>query len=112
MMTLNAKTTGYVAIQQNTQGNFNWGSYLPAIQIGDVVRPGMAIVQIPDLKNWEITARIGELDRGHLAAGQKPQVDVVALPGRPFNGTLKRIGGPTRPPWDRRFEGNIPAGAP
>ena len=26
-MTLKAKTSGYVAVQQNTQGNFNWGSY-------------------------------------------------------------------------------------
>ena len=66
-MTLKAKTSGYVAIQQNTQGNFNWGSYLPALQIGDNVRAGMAVAQIPDLKNWEVTARIGELDRGHLS---------------------------------------------
>ena len=52
------------------EGNFRWGSYLPALQIGDTVRAGMAVAQIPDLKNWEATARIGELDRGHLAVGQ------------------------------------------
>src|SRR5205085_1111386 len=68
-MTLKAKTSGYVAVQQNTQGNFNWGSYLPAIQVGDNIRAGMAVAQIPDLRNWEVTARIGELDRGHLAVG-------------------------------------------
>jgi len=31
----------------------------------------MAIAEIPDLHNWAITATIGELDRGHLALGQK-----------------------------------------
>jgi multidrug efflux pump subunit AcrA (membrane-fusion protein) len=103
-MTLKAKTTGYVARQQNTQGNFNWGSYLPTLQVGDNARPGMAVAQIPDLKNWEITARIGELDRGHLTVGQKAGVEVVALPGRTFTGTIKVIGGTTGPPWDRRFE--------
>ncbi len=30
-MTLKAKTSGYVAIQQNTQGNFNWGSLLACV---------------------------------------------------------------------------------
>jgi multidrug efflux pump subunit AcrA (membrane-fusion protein) len=75
-MTLRAKTTGYVNIQQNTNGNFMyWGMQLPVLQVGDTVRAGMAVAQIPDLKNWEVTARVGELDRGHLAAGQKVQVE-------------------------------------
>lgn len=103
-MTLRAGTTGYVARQQNTQGNFQWGSYLPALQVGDNVRPGMPVAQIPDLRNWEIVARIGELDRGHLAVGQQAEISVVALPGRKFNGSIRNIGGTTGPPWDRRFE--------
>jgi multidrug efflux pump subunit AcrA (membrane-fusion protein) len=107
MMTLKAKTSGYVAREQNTQGNFNWGSYLPAIQVGDSIRAGMGVAQIPDLRNWEVTARIGELDRGHLAIGQKTELVVVALPRRTFSGTVKTIGGTTGPPWDRRFECKI-----
>jgi len=106
-MTLRAKTGGYVARQQNTQGNFQWGSYLPALQVGDNVRAGMAVVQIPDLHNWEVLARIGELDRGHLAVGQQTDIEVVSLPGRQFRGTIKSIGGTTGPPWDRRFECKI-----
>jgi len=103
-MTLKANSTGYVARQQNTQGNFQWGSYLPTLQVGDNVRPGMPVAQIPDLRDWEIVARIGELDRGHLAVGQKADIDVIALPGRTFTGMIKNIGGTTGPPWDRRFE--------
>ncbi|MGI8990505.1 MAG: efflux RND transporter periplasmic adaptor subunit [Bryobacteraceae bacterium] len=103
-MTLKAKTSGYVARQQNTQGNFNWGSYLPPLQVGDTARPGMPVAQIPDLRNWEIIARIGELDHGHLVVGQPADIEVVALPGRKFTGAIKAIGGTTGPPWDRRFE--------
>jgi multidrug efflux pump subunit AcrA (membrane-fusion protein) len=103
-MTLKTKTGGYVARQSNQDGNFRWGSYLPALQVGDTVRAGMAVAQIPDLKNWEVTARIGELDRGHLATGQPTDIRVVALPGREYHGKLKSMGGTTGPPWDRYFE--------
>ena len=106
-MTLRAKTTGYVAIQQNTQGNFNWGSYLPLIQVGDTIRAGMAVAQIPDLTNWEVTARIGEMDRGHLAAGQSVDVQVVALPRAKFHGKITNVGGTSGPPWNRAFECKI-----
>jgi HlyD family secretion protein len=106
-MTLKAKMGGYVARQSNQEGNFRWGSYLPALQVGDSVRAGMGVVQIPDLKNWEANARIGELDRGHLAIGQPAQVSIVALPGRNFSGRIKNIGGTTGPPWDRHFDCKI-----
>ena len=66
-MTLKAKTTGYVNIQQNTNMNMMyWGMQLPPFQVGDSARSGMAVAQIPDLKNWEISANVGELDRGHF----------------------------------------------
>ena len=39
-MTLRAKATGYVAIQQNDDGNLRWGMYLPPYQVGDIARPG------------------------------------------------------------------------
>jgi len=106
-MTLKAKTTGYVARQQNTDGNFNWGSYLPALQIGDNVRAGMGVAQIPDLHSWEAVARIMELDRGHLAVGQEAGITVVAMPDKRFAGKIKSIGGTTGPPWDRHFDTKI-----
>jgi HlyD family secretion protein len=111
-MTLKAKTTGYVARQQSTDGNFNWGSFLPALQVGDNVRAGMAVVQIPDLNSWEATARIGELDRGHLALGQEAGISVVALPDNKFTGKIKSIGGTTGPPWDRHFDTKISIDSP
>jgi HlyD family secretion protein len=104
-MTLRAKSAGYVSVQQNqnTGGMVMWGMELPVLQVGDTVRAGMAVAQIPDLHTWELSARIGELDRGHLAEGQPARIAVIALPGRKFNGIVKNIGGTSGPPWDRHF---------
>lgn len=108
-MTLRAKSSGYVNIQANT---FNLqvvyqGMPLQPFQLGDTVRPGLAVAQIPDLKNWEVSAQIGELDRGHLAQGQPVSVSVIALPGKEFPGHVKSIGGTSGSPWDRHFEARI-----
>jgi len=108
-MTLKAKTAGYVNIQTNTFGMnmIYMGMMLPTVQLGDTVRPGMPIAQIPDVKSWEIAARVAELDRGHLAVNQKVLVALVALPGKSFPGHVKTLGGTTGPTWDRRFECRI-----
>jgi hypothetical protein len=107
-MTLKAKTAGYVNVQQNQNQNMMyWGMQLPPFQIGDTARAGMAVAQIPDLKNWEVNANVGELDRGHLTVGQPVTIRVVALAGKEFAGKVKTIGGTSGPPWDRHFECRI-----
>jgi HlyD family secretion protein len=107
-MTLKAKTAGYVNVQQNSNQNMMyWGMQVPPFQLGDTARAGMAVAQIPDLKTWEVSANVGELDRGHLSVGQKVTISVVALAGKEFSGKVKNIGGTTGPPWDRRFEARI-----
>jgi HlyD family secretion protein len=107
-MTLKAHMGGYVSVQQNTGGNFFMdGMKLPIFQVGDTVRPGMSVAQIPDLSNWEATARIGELDRGHLAEGQKVGLSVIAIPEKTFVGHIKNIGGTAGVPWDRHFDCSI-----
>ena len=107
-MTLKAKTGGYVNVQQNSNQNMMyWGMLLPPFQLGDTVRAGMAVAQIPDLRSWEVSASVGELDRGHLSIGQLVVIRVVALAGKEFAGKVKNIGGTTGPSWDRRFEARI-----
>jgi cobalt-zinc-cadmium efflux system membrane fusion protein len=108
-MSVKAKTSGYVNVQPNTSGN-SWyysGMTFQTLQLGDTVYSGMAVAQIPDMKNWEVSARIGELDRGHLAVGQKVSLTVVALPGKTFAGRVKTVGGTTGSPWDRHFDCRI-----
>jgi multidrug efflux pump subunit AcrA (membrane-fusion protein) len=107
-MTLRAKRDGYFSVRPNTSGNMLFeGMTLPLFQVGDTVRPGMAVGEIPDLKNWEIAANIAELDRGHLSVGQKVMVDIIAAPTHPFGGTVKDLGATGGPPWDRHFECKI-----
>lgn len=108
-MTLRAKRGGYVALEQNTYGggSFFFGMALPVFQVGDTIRAGMAVAQIPDLESWEVSARIGELDRGHLEVGQRVNVRVIAAPERAFHGRIKNIGGTTGAPWERSFECRI-----
>jgi multidrug efflux pump subunit AcrA (membrane-fusion protein) len=105
-MTLRAHRAGYVALKANTNFNgfFFSGMVLPLFQVGDTVRPGMALAEIPDLQNWEVGAKIGELDRGHLAVGQKVAINIIAIPNRDFVGHIKDLGSTTGPPWDRSFE--------
>jgi HlyD family secretion protein len=107
-MTVHAHRTGYVAIRQNP--NINWGyrgMTLPPFRVGDRVNPGMVIAEIPDLNSWVLGANIGELDRGHLGAGEPVEIQIVAVPFHKFNGHIKDMGGTTGPPWDRHFECKI-----
>ena len=110
-LTLRAHHSGYVSLKQNTSLNFAFeGMSLPIFQVGDEVRPGMAVAEIPDLTSWEVGANIGELDRGHLATGDKVAVTAIAVPNRVFNGHVSDIGGTSGPPWNRRFECKIALG--
>ena len=105
MMTLRAPASGYVNVERNQNSNFFYqGMQLPLLQVGDAVRAGMPVVQIPDLTTWEATAQIGEEDRGHIAVGQPAVVELVAIPGKKLRGTVADLGGTSGPPWNRRFE--------
>jgi HlyD family secretion protein len=107
-MRLAAKHAGYVAIRQNMSQNFFFGGMeLPIYQVGDQVRPGMAVAEIPRSDTWEVGAKIGELDRGHLTPGDKVSITVIAIPHRVFRGHVKDIGGTSGMPWDRHFECTI-----
>jgi multidrug efflux pump subunit AcrA (membrane-fusion protein) len=104
-MTLKAPLDGYLNIERNTSTNFYYpGLEFPMYQVGDQVRPGMAVAQIPDLASYEASAQINEYDRGHIAIGLEVEARVVALKGKLFHGKVKDLGGTTGPPWNRRFE--------
>lgn len=112
-MTLRAPRDGYVNVQTNTNTNFlSSGMILPMLQVGDTVEGGMAVVQLPDMENWEVMARIAEADRGHLALHQPVVVTAVALPEHPYHGTIADLGGTAGPMWDRRFECKISVSDP
>jgi HlyD family secretion protein len=104
LMTLKAPMKGYVNVEKNTNSNFFFpGMQFPLLQIGDAVRAGLGVVQIPDLTSWEVTAQINEQDRGHIALNQASEIRVMAA-GKKFTGKVTNLGGTSGPPWNRRFE--------
>lgn len=104
-MTLRARRPGYVSVKQNVNTNFGFmGMILPELQVGDSVRPGMAIVEIPDLEHWEVPASVAEIDRGHIKPGDAVTISVVALPDRTFRGRVSDLGGTVGNFWERHFE--------
>lgn len=107
-MTLQAPADGYVSILENRNSGIMFaGMELPIFQLGDTVRPGVPLMQIPNLEDWQVSAQIGELDRGHLAVGQEAEISIVAAPGKVFRGRITNIGSTTGPPWNRRFDCRI-----
>jgi RND family efflux transporter MFP subunit len=104
-MTLKAPVGGYVSVESNTNSNF-WfpGMTFPQYQVGDNIRPGMGVAQIPDFNSWEASVVITEADRGLLAVGQDAVVRIVALPKLALKAKVSNLGGTTGPPWERRFE--------
>ncbi len=108
-MTLKAKSTGYVALQPNTMNTFilTTGMTIPNVQLGDQVRPGMAIAQLFDLENWEVGAQVPESDRGHLAQDQPVAVAIMALAGKSYRGRVKTLGNANGTGTDRTFDCRI-----
>jgi len=86
--------TGLVAIRQNRgQGFFFPGMQLPDIREGDTLQPGMAVADVLDLSEFEIVARVGELDRANLHEGQDVSIQLDAVPDKRFRGKVKTMSG-------------------
>ena len=86
-----------------------YGMVLPIFQVGDQVRPGMAVAEIPDLKNWEVTARrsgnwIAVICRWGSRWRSR---SCGAADTQAFKGHVKEVGGTTGNPWDRHFDCRI-----
>jgi hypothetical protein len=105
LMTVRARTEGYVSIRQNSTGSsFLSGMAPPLYRAGDRLNAGMPVADILDLKDWELSVAIDELDRGHLAPGQKVDIRLIALPFRSFHGKFKHMGGTLTSRSENRFE--------
>src|SRR6266852_7904622 len=86
--------TGLVAIRQNRgQGFFFPGMQLPDIREGDTLQPGMPVADVLDLSEFEVVARVGELDRANLHEGQDVTIQLDAVPAKRFRGKIKSMSG-------------------
>jgi multidrug efflux pump subunit AcrA (membrane-fusion protein) len=95
-MRVTAPMDGLVSIQKNMNasgGIFFTGMSLPDYHEGDQVQPGSTIVQVVDPQGLDLSAKIGETDRGNVRTDQPVEVVFDALPGHVLHGKVKSVGG-------------------
>ena len=84
---------GLVSILDNRSGGrAGFGQSAPPVQEGDQVPPGLAIVQLLDLSEMDLVAKVEETQRASLHEGQEAEIYLDALPGKMVKGKVKRLG--------------------
>lgn len=79
---------GIVSFQMNySQG---WMNAKP-FKVGDNVWPGSVVAEIPDIRTLELKAKVEEIERGRIAAGQDVRIIMDPFPEKPFTGKLASI---------------------
>ena len=67
------------------------GSEPVVIEEGAAVRERQAIINLPDLENMKIDARIHESRISRVVVGQPVEIEIDAIPGDPYRGVLQTI---------------------
>jgi len=84
---------GLIAIKQNRGGNFNFGQQMPDIRTGDSLQAGMNVMDILDLSEMSLSAKVGELDRANLKEGQRVSIELDSIPDKRFPGVITTLSG-------------------
>ena len=67
------------------------GSQQTELQEGDIVRPGMGLLDVIDPSRMRVRARINQADITRVAAGDKCKVRLDAYPGLEFDGVIETV---------------------
>jgi HlyD family secretion protein len=95
-MRVRSPMNGLVAIEKNldSAGGMSWGGMsLPDYREGDQTQPGSTVAQVIDPTEMEVAAKINERDRSNIKIGQDTDIQLDALPGYSFHGTVKTVSG-------------------
>ena len=96
-MKVMAPMDGLVALEKNegAMGGFCCfpGMTLPEYHEGDQVEPGRTVGQVIDPNGMELVGKVGELERNGIKEGQSVDIQLDAIPGTTFHGTVKTVGG-------------------
>ncbi len=95
-MTLRAPLDGIVSVKENrdsTGGFFTTGMVLPEYRAGDLTWPGRPLVEVFDVGQMEVQAKISEGDRANVNPDQPVEVMVDAHPGLTYSGKVKSVAG-------------------
>lgn len=80
--------------------NNSRGSEPVVIEEGAAVRERQAIINLPDVENMKVDARIHESKISRIVVGQPVEIEIDALPGEPFRGILATVSSvPTPGSW-------------
>jgi multidrug resistance efflux pump len=86
LMTLTAPFEGLVVLKLMYRG-----STQSDLQEGDIVRPGMALLDVIDPRRMRVRARINQADITRVAAGNRAKVRLDAYPGLEFDGVVETV---------------------
>jgi len=100
-----APMDGLVALEKNqgAMGGFCCfpGMTMPEYHEGDQVEPGRSVGQVIDPNGMELVAKVGELERNNVKAGQSVDYQLDAFSETKFHGKVKTVGGNnTRMFWE------------
>ncbi len=86
-----APISGLMAVKQNFGAGGRFGSEVPDLREGDEIFPGSPVVEVLDLSELEVVAKVSEVDRANLREGQNVKIRLDALPGEVFDGKVKSL---------------------
>jgi HlyD family secretion protein len=86
---------GIISVKENRDGQFFFfsGMVLPQYREGDTTFSGRNIADVVENGRMEVRAKVTEIDRDNLKAGQPATVQVDALPGRTFTAKVGALSG-------------------
>jgi RND family efflux transporter MFP subunit len=93
-----APTDGMVNILPNYRSGSMWGGEVE-FREGDRAWAGASILELPDLSEVYLEARLEEADRGQLSTGADAMVRLEAVPGREFKARIDHISVLARVDW-------------
>ncbi len=101
-MKVRTSLAGLVVVGKNESGQFFFGGMsLPDYHEGDQAQSGAVIARVIDPVGMELTAKVGETERGSLQIGQAAEIYLDALPGAMFHGKIKTASGAASSfPWE------------
>ncbi len=91
---IRAPFDGFVMLRENTNafgGPIYFGMAIPEYRAGDSVFSGQTLADVVDTSHIEVSAKVPEVDRANVNAGQPIDVAVDAVPGLSLHGSVRAV---------------------
>jgi HlyD family secretion protein len=100
---IRAPFDGFVMLRENTNafgGPLFFGMAIPEYRAGDSVFSGQTLADVVDTSQIEVSAKVPEVDRANINAGQPIDVAIDAVPGLSLHGSVRAVSNvANRSPW-------------